>query len=62
MKKLLTLLLFLLPILTIAQTKQPKYYYDSSGGRHSWDSAKKVAIQRTIDSMKIKGYLKPKKK
>jgi hypothetical protein len=59
MKKLLILLLF--PVISAAQTKKPiKYYYDSLGVKHNWDSMVNVVIKQTIDSMKVKGYIKEK--
>ena len=63
MKKLLFILLAL-PVLASAQTKKPKkskptYYYDSLGIKHNRDSAMNVAIKRTMDSMKARGYVKP---
>jgi len=66
MKKLLFILLAL-PVIASAQTEKPKkskkskptYYYDSLGIKHNRDSAMNVAIKRTMDSMKARGYVKP---
>lgn len=69
MKKLLIILL-VLPITVIAQTKKPRqttkkapkethYYYDSLGVKRNRDSAINAAVEQTIESMKAKGYVKP---
>lgn len=71
MKKLLFILLLILPILLAAQTKKSKhtskkpskevrYYYDSLGAKRNWDSMINVVIKQTIDTMKVKGYIKEK--
>lgn len=71
MKKLLFVLLLALPILLTAQTKKSKrtskksskevrYYYDSLGAKRNWDSMINVVITQTMDTMKVKGYLKDK--
>lgn len=53
------------PIMSIAQTKKPtkqptRYYCDSLGVKRNWDSMINVVIKQTIDSMKVKGYIKNK--
>lgn len=70
MKKLL-ILLFLVPVISIAQTKKPRhavkriskevrYYYDSLGVKHNFDSSINIIIQQVIDTMKVRGYIKDK--
>ena len=59
--KYLLIILVLFPIMSIAQTKKPtKSYYDSLGVKHNWDSMINVVVKQTIDSMKVKGYIKNK--
>lgn len=69
MKKLLFILLAL-PILAVSQTKKPRqvtkrapkevrYYYDSLGVKRNWDSTMSIVIKQVIDTMEVKGYVKP---